>query len=52
MVWPSGMEESAWYSKCRTFKVSGSFSKGRPRDDHCIEEAQYAFAGQEGKGSM
>ena len=25
------MEESAWFSKCRTFKVSGSFPRGRPR---------------------
>ena len=25
------MEENAWSSKCRTFKVSGSFPRGRPR---------------------
>ena len=25
------MEESTWSSKCRTFNVSGSFSRGRPR---------------------
>ena len=25
------MEESVWSSKCRTFKVRGSFPKGRPR---------------------
>ena len=24
------MEESAWSIKCRTFKVSGNFPKGRP----------------------
>ena len=24
------MEESAWSSVCRTFKVSGSFPEGRP----------------------
>ena len=25
------MEEGAWYSKCRTFKVNGSFPRGRSR---------------------
>ena len=25
------MEESIWSSKCRTFKVGGSFPTGRPR---------------------
>ena len=24
------MEESAWCNKCRNFKVSGSFPRGRP----------------------
>ena len=24
------MEESAWCNKCRNFKVSGSFLRGRP----------------------
>ena len=26
------MEKSAWSSKCRTFKVSGSFPRGRPNE--------------------
>ena len=25
------MEENVWSSKCRTFKVSSSFPRGRPR---------------------
>ena len=31
MIWSSRkMEESAWFSTCRTFKVSGGFPRGRP----------------------
>ena len=34
------MEESAWSSKCRTFKVSGSFLKGRLRKTRTKETVQ------------
>ena len=34
------MEESAWSSKCRTFKVSGSFLKGQLRKTRTKETVQ------------
>lgn len=31
MFWLERMEEKVWASKCRKFKISGSFQRGRPR---------------------
>ena len=40
------MEESAWSSKCRTFKVSGSFLRGRLKKTRTKETVQLMQAGK------